>query len=76
MDANPTSGAWLPASRMTVRRNGGAKPVQQALGVLSLWIDRAQQRRCLGQLSDRSLKDIGVSRCDALHEARKPFWRR
>lgn len=39
------------------------------------WYERAQQRRQLGGLSDYALKDIGVSRVDALREAAKPFWR-
>lgn len=32
-------------------------------------------RRQLMALDDRLLKDIGISRCDAEHEFRKPFWR-
>ena len=36
---------------------------------------RHAQRRALGALDDRLLADIGVSRKDALAEARKPFWR-
>lgn len=47
-----------------------------ALRILSVWIARAQQRRQLASLSCRALKDIGISRYDALHEARKPFWQR
>jgi uncharacterized protein YjiS (DUF1127 family) len=43
--------------------------------IVSRWTERAEQRRCLAALSDRSLRDIGVTRCDALRETRKPFWR-
>jgi len=42
------------------------------------WIDRSHQRRRLGELAelnDYLLKDIGVSREEALREAMKPFWR-
>lgn len=31
-------------------------------------------RRLLRQLDDRALKDIGVTRSEALREARRPFW--
>jgi uncharacterized protein YjiS (DUF1127 family) len=33
------------------------------------------ERTQLRALSDRDLRDIGISRYDALREARKPFWR-
>jgi uncharacterized protein YjiS (DUF1127 family) len=48
------------------------------LRTLGLWIDRSRQRRQLGELAelnDYLLKDIGVSREEALREAEKPFWR-
>ena len=35
----------------------------------------AKQRRALMRLTDRELKDIGLSRVDALQEASKPFWK-
>ncbi|UZE96580.1 DUF1127 domain-containing protein [Alkalimarinus alittae] len=35
----------------------------------------AYQRRQLAQLPDYLLKDIGVTRADALKEAEKPFWK-
>ncbi|MEM7497873.1 MAG: DUF1127 domain-containing protein [Pseudomonadota bacterium] len=38
------------------------------------WQDRLRQRRRLQALPDHMLKDIGVSREDALEEASKPFW--
>ena len=41
---------------------------------LQLWNQRRKQRRELYALSDAVLKDIGVSRVDALREAEKPFW--
>jgi uncharacterized protein YjiS (DUF1127 family) len=40
-----------------------------------MWADRAESRRVLMKLDDRQLGDIGVSRFDAVREARKPFWR-
>ncbi len=42
---------------------------------IKLWHSRARQRRHLAQLPPEMLKDIGVTRVDALNEANKPFWR-
>jgi uncharacterized protein YjiS (DUF1127 family) len=36
---------------------------------------RARSRDELLRLDDRMLKDIGITRVDALYEAGKPFWR-
>jgi uncharacterized protein YjiS (DUF1127 family) len=48
------------------------------LHTLSFWIDRSRQRSQLGELAelnDDLLRDIGVTREEALREAAKPFWR-
>jgi uncharacterized protein YjiS (DUF1127 family) len=42
---------------------------------LSAYCLRAKQRRQLGQLSDVALKDMGISRCEAIEESDKPFWK-
>jgi uncharacterized protein YjiS (DUF1127 family) len=34
-----------------------------------------RQRRALLALDEAMLKDLGISRVDALQEGRKPFWR-
>jgi len=39
------------------------------------WRDRLRSRRELAAMSERELRDIGLTRYDARHEARKPFWR-
>jgi uncharacterized protein YjiS (DUF1127 family) len=36
---------------------------------------RWRERRILETLDDRTLRDIGISRSQALVEARKPFWK-
>ena len=41
---------------------------------LSLWIERAQQRKELSELSDHQLKDIGITRDEAEMESNKKFW--
>ena len=45
------------------------------LETLLIWQERASQRSDLGQLNDRMLKDIGLSRADVMREVEKPFWR-
>ena len=50
-------------------------PVYGVLALLRLWLKRARERRELAQLSTCELRDFGVSRGEAIAEARKPFWR-
>jgi uncharacterized protein YjiS (DUF1127 family) len=42
---------------------------------LMSWHDQARQRRHLGELDDRLLRDIGLSRAEVDHEISRPFWR-
>lgn len=52
-------------------------PVGGWLHTLLFWNERSRQRRQLGELADLNnylLKDIGVTREEALREAAKPFW--
>lgn len=51
------------------------RAASRALDVMLSWQDRSRQRRALRHLSHRELRDIGISRIEAEHEARKPFWR-
>jgi uncharacterized protein YjiS (DUF1127 family) len=39
------------------------------------WRRRARSRRDLMALNERDLWDMHLTRCDALYEASKPFWR-
>lgn len=48
--------------------------VSRMLSTLNLWYQRARQRRQLGLLDDRQLRDIGLDRAEARVEAGKPFW--
>jgi uncharacterized protein YjiS (DUF1127 family) len=43
-------------------------------GRIGEWRRRARSRYELTTLSDGSLRDIGLSRCDVDFEASKPFW--
>lgn len=38
------------------------------------WQDRARNRVFLAELSDRELRDVGLSRADIDAEVTKPFW--
>ena len=42
---------------------------------LGEWRRRLRDRRALAAMSDRSLRDIGLTRYDADWEVSKPFWR-
>ena len=46
----------------------------KALEIIMIWQERAEQRCALKELDSRQLKDIGVTRADAVREAYKPFW--
>jgi len=56
-------------------RNGFTSIARRAVEALATWQDRADGRHALLKLDDRMLRDIGVSRADAMREADKPFWR-
>lgn len=43
--------------------------------VLAAWERRARERRMLAEMSTHMLKDLGISRGDAVRESSKPFWR-
>ena len=43
--------------------------------LLAFWTMRSRTRRILGQLDDRQLADIGLTRRQALAESEKPLWR-
>jgi uncharacterized protein YjiS (DUF1127 family) len=46
-----------------------------ATAVLANWERRARSRRELAELSEYSLRDIGLTRADVVRETSKPFWR-
>lgn len=47
----------------------------RGLDRLLLWAERSTQRRHLAELNDHMLRDIGLTRADAMAETTKPFWR-
>jgi uncharacterized protein YjiS (DUF1127 family) len=67
------STAWQPAT--PVAATNVIHAVRELPEVILRWQDRLDQRRQLAGMSDRLLKDIGVSNADAARETAKPFWR-
>jgi uncharacterized protein YjiS (DUF1127 family) len=48
---------------------------QSFIETLRVWRRRMRERDQLARLDDRMLKDIGLSRAEAIHLGSKPFWR-
>ncbi len=53
----------------TVSGNNGFFPTLQR------WQKRSRDRARLGAMSERQLKDIGLTVSDAHRESEKPFWK-
>ena len=68
----------LRTSTLVIRDFDPAQALMQAVikaaATLSYWQGRAEQRHRLAELDAHALQDIGISRNQALAEARKPFW--
>ncbi len=47
---------------------------EQVMRRIGEWQRRSRSRQELEGLSDATLRDIGITRCDAHREANKPFW--
>jgi uncharacterized protein YjiS (DUF1127 family) len=45
------------------------------IALVKIWWRRMEDRQTLATMDDQSLHDIGITRCDAMNEASKPFWR-
>ncbi len=49
--------------------------LRRCFGMLREWHDRLEVRGALGELPDRTLQDIGLTRGDVDNESARPFWR-
>ena len=49
--------------------------VRQLIALVRTWRQRLRDRRELALMGERSLRELGLTRYDALQEIRKPFWR-
>jgi uncharacterized protein YjiS (DUF1127 family) len=54
----------------------GSSDLSRLAELLLDWWQLGRQRRDLAALDNRTLQDIGLSRCDIERELSKPFWRR
>jgi len=72
----PTFDLYLsPKAYSTWRPKQHIHPVAAAFTLISRWIERARQRQALAALNDRELRDIGITRSEAVRETEKPFWK-
>ncbi len=65
----------LIAARPLRLHAGPGALLARLFGLLILWNERQRQRHRLQEMSDRELKDIGLTRSELERERRKPFWR-
>ena len=68
-------GAAIPEAPVASLSASLASAFQSAARLLDIWQERMVNRRHLAELDERLLRDIGLSRYDAMREAAKPFWR-
>ena len=66
----------LPAQPAVRECKRPAPHLRRALALFDIWRRRLRDRRALTLMDERSLRDLGLTRYDALYEARKPFWRK
>jgi len=63
------------AARRTRARVVARRAVRRIARLLRLWRRRIAESHELRAMSDRELRDFGISRYDVEHEAKKAFWR-
>jgi uncharacterized protein YjiS (DUF1127 family) len=72
--------AHFPGGYAAFQQDGSPNLLLSWMETVRAWSARGHERRALRelteQLDDHLLKDIGISREQALREASKPFWQR
>ena len=73
----PTIDLYLPPQTYSTwcAKRERIHPVAAAWRLLARWIERTRQRNALAGLDDHQLRDIGITRLDAMRECAKPFWK-
>ncbi len=78
MDVPASIGTAMALGAVHQIHRTGARPrreIRSWVAAIDTWWRRSREREILMTMSDRDLKDIGITRYDAQYEARKPFWR-
>jgi uncharacterized protein YjiS (DUF1127 family) len=73
--AGLTSPVRVGPGQRPATRAGGRSWLARSADLLLVWSERARQRRELLRFDDHLLRDVGLTRAEALAEAAKPFWR-
>ncbi len=55
-------------------RSDVATRLQWIVASVSLWSAQRRQLRALNELDEQQLRDVGITRDQAIDEAGKPFW--
>jgi len=63
------------SARRTNRDSQSRLYGRRLIALIGTWRRRLRERRELASMSDMSLRDLGLTRSEALYEIRKPFWR-
>lgn len=71
----PTYDLTAPRTYTTWAPRHEPHPFVAAYLLIKGWIERTRQRRALAGLDDQMLRDIGITRVEAMRECDKPFWR-
>ncbi len=65
---------WVSKESQEAEIFARAPALYRALAGVGTWLSRFRERRALGDLSDHLLRDVGLTREQAVREAAKPFW--
>ncbi len=71
--SGPASSSPARARVGSLHRLGAA--IMKLLDALEARLAKRRSRRVLMELTEYQLKDIGLTRLDAINEARLPFWK-
>jgi len=69
------AGAAVAATRTRAALDDLGDAAQSLFATLRVWRRRLRERDQLSRMDDRLLKDIGITRAEALRLSDKPFWK-
>jgi uncharacterized protein YjiS (DUF1127 family) len=68
--ARGAPGVWPKVGQVCIR-----SPLRRIFQTMRVWRILKRTRRQLAELDDRQLRDVGLTRGQALGEHSKPFWK-